>query len=207
MISWPLWINPILKCSGGAVYTAYTLLRLCSVYYRYTATRRKYIWSVIVYCLCSAYTAPCSIPQCKCSVLFTWHPTASILHFGLGLLQYLPQSDEGCGGISNGLYVCALWPDISWSRHTIPCIAWGCKRNHHGKKTNFHFAKSFKIFKLTLECVSYSLEKIMAFFSGQAPCQNIQYVNISQILWWRGLNAFLTTTVLKPTLTAFMASK
>ena len=56
---------PIPKCSRGAVYTAFTLLRL----YRYTATRRKYIWSVVVFCLCSAYTAPCSIPQCKCSVL------------------------------------------------------------------------------------------------------------------------------------------
>ena len=54
----PMWCThwlPRPKCSRGAVYTAYTLLRLCSVYYRYTATRRKYICSVIVYCLCSIY--------------------------------------------------------------------------------------------------------------------------------------------------------
>ncbi len=56
------------KCSRGAVYT---LLRLCRVYYKYTATRWKHICSVLVYCLCSAYTAPCSIPQCECSVLCT----------------------------------------------------------------------------------------------------------------------------------------
>ncbi len=59
------------RSGRGAVYTAYTLLRLCSVYFKYTASRRKYICSVIVYCLRRAYTAPCSIPQCQCSVLRT----------------------------------------------------------------------------------------------------------------------------------------
>ncbi len=47
------------KCSRGAVYTAHTLLRLCSFFfcslqcrlYRYTATRRKYIWQCFPYFL------------------------------------------------------------------------------------------------------------------------------------------------------------
>ncbi len=108
------WPRP--KCSRGAVYTAHTLFRLCSVYYRYTATRRKSICSVIVYCLCRAYLTAArvwiykslspgsvltgypshgSVRYTACTVLlavdlqYILHPTASILHFGLGRAAYI----------------------------------------------------------------------------------------------------------------------
>ena len=90
---------PRLKCSGGAVYTAHTLLRLCSVYYRCTATRRKYICSVIVYCLCSIYCTPLHL--CCTSVLVSvhWSFLASISSFLDYMCLFACMSDNKPSGI------------------------------------------------------------------------------------------------------------
>ncbi len=84
------------KCSRGAVYTAHTLLRLCRVHYKYTATRWKLpFWSLhmavlgilhvqyilhaaTLYCwqwTCSIYCNPLHL---YCTSVWVWPPDMCI---------------------------------------------------------------------------------------------------------------------------------
>ncbi len=75
------------KCSRGAVYTVHTLLRLCRVHYKYTATRWKYIMANY-YAVCSYFTF---------LLLHGWLPVICSIRLcavrpysGMGVLQYFP---------------------------------------------------------------------------------------------------------------------